>query len=285
MIREEQGFLDSDGGVQLFYRLYFPPTPWQDILVIFHGHGEHSGRYRKFADHLKEKGMVVASFDFRGTGQSGGREVYVDSLEDYVSDADAFVRYLRRHLAFQKKIVLLGHSLGGLTALSWAEKNLDGIKCLILSSPCLGLKIPGFLRGFNKMMDRYWPGLVYQNPVYPPHLTHNPEEMKEYKQDPLIKRKISVRLLNEMIKYMAFWSGRDRCDFPFPVHVLMAGLERVVDGDATRRFFDCLRCPKKTLKVFENFYHEIFNESGQDLVFAELNGILEGYLSGKEGDS
>ncbi len=271
-MKVEIGTFKTEDGLNLHYRYFHKPEAVK-TLVILHGHGEHSGRYEKFSRFLSGEPVSIAVYDARGAGQSDGREVYVDSLEDYIRDVSSFTAFLKdRYDALP--LTLLGHSLGGLVALHWALRFPHKITKLILSSPCLGLKIPKPLLCMNNFFNRVVPGLIYKNPVYPPHLTHNPDEVDHYRKDQLIKRKISVRLLAEMIKYGNLIEAKDHIEVPFPVYVLMAGLEKVVDKERTMRVFERIKAPQKNLQTFEGFYHEIFNELGQEKVFDALIACL-----------
>lgn len=272
-MKAERGFFKTEDGLRLYYRFYKNENAKQ-TLIILHGHGEHSGRYEKFSRYLAGEGVSIAVYDARGAGQSEGREVFIDSLEDYLRDLSAFVSFLKTEYSLENKFILFGHSLGGLVALHWAVRFPHKLKTLILSSPCLGLRLPAALIAFNDFLNRCMPGIIYKNPVYPPHLTHNPEEVENYKKDPLIKRKISVRLLAEMIKWGNLANSIDSFDFPFPVYVLMAGLERVVDKDRTTAIFEKIKSPRKRIQCFEGFYHEIFNELGQEQAFEALKSCL-----------
>lgn len=271
-MQAETGTFRTEEGLKLHYRYYHQPSAVK-TLVILHGHGEHSGRYEKFSRFLAEEPVSIAVYDARGTGQSEGREVYVESLEDYIRDVSAFTAFLKERYPVLP-VVLFGHSLGGLVGLHWALRFPHKVTQLILSSPCLGLKIPAPLLAMNNFFNKLVPGLIYKNPVYPPHLTHNPEEVEHYRKDYLIKRKISVRLLSEMIKYGNLIEAKDVLEVPFPVCVLMSGMEKVVDKERTMRVFERIKAPQKSLQIFEGFYHEIFNELGQEKVFAALIACL-----------
>jgi alpha-beta hydrolase superfamily lysophospholipase len=269
-----EGFFPVRGGLKLRY-LYFNHPEASDTLVMLHGHGEHCGRYRKFAKYLGDKKLNLAVFDARGHGLSDGVHVYVDSYEDYIQDAASFVDYLTQRHGLQPKFYLLGHSNGGLVAVHWAMRNPERLKALFLSSPFLGLRLPGFLISFNAFLSRVKPAFIYKNPVYPPYLTHNLEEVAAYKKDTLIRRQISARLLHEMMTYQKRLAAMPALEFPFPVYIMMAGLEKVVNPAITRSFYERLKAPAKELKVFPGFYHEIFNELGQEQVFDSLRGFID----------
>ena len=268
-----EGYFSGSGNLKRDYRFY-PKENSTHTLVIAHGHGEHSARYEKFSDHLKNYPVSIASFDFRGHGRSEGAEVYVKSYEDFLDDLSAFTCFLEKEGQLKGKMILFGHSNGGLVSCHWAMRYPEKIEALILSSPFLGLRLPKLLICLNRFLNKVAPHYIYKNPIYPPYLTHNLAEVENYKRDQLIRRKISVRLLHEMISYIRKLDGMGEIVFPFPVYILMAGMERVVDSDKTKAFFEKLRVPAKDLKVFDGFYHEIFNELGQEQVFVALKKHL-----------
>jgi len=271
-MKKTEGRFSSFDGTQLFYR-YYDRGPNSGRLLVLHGHGEHSGRYEKLVTVLEDQNLSIAMFDFRGTGRSGGRHVYVERFDDYLRDLSAFVRLLETDYNWTK-FILLGHSLGGLTAIHWSLQFASKVQAMILSSPCFGLKLPKILRFFNQWMERLNPGFTYQNPVYPPYLTHDPDEVVRYRQDPLVRRKITARLLEQMFQAMERLDGIDEMVFGFPVYMLLAGMEKVVDKDQTLNIFRRIHAPDKAVEIFEQCYHEIFNEMDQGKVFESLKKHL-----------
>lgn len=269
-----EGNFPGHDGLELHYR-YYKNSEAQDTLLILHGHGEHIGRYQKFPTNLADKRLNIATFDARGHGTSGGLPVYINSYEDYINDVSSFVGFLEKQFALPSKFFLLGHSNGGLVAIHWAVRCPERLKALFLSAPFLGLRLPPALVAMNAIIHRFKPSFVYQNPVYPPYLTHNTEELAAYKQDTLIRRKITARLITEMMTYQKRLEAMPTIEFPFPVYILMAGLEKVVDPLKTHLFYQKLKVPAKEIKTFGGFYHEIFNELGQEQVFEALRGFMD----------
>lgn len=269
----QQGKFKTRDGLQLHYRYFLHPSA-EDTLIIHHGHGEHSARYEKFANYLAAQNLNLAIYDARGHGLSEGERVYINSLEDFIGDLSNFVSFLEEQYGLKKKFYLLGHSNGALVSIHWVMRDTSRLKGLFLSSPYLGLDLPAPLLWMNACFNLLCPHLIYKNPVYPPYLTHNLAEVENYKKDTLIQRKISVRLLSEMLLYQRKLRAVPAFEFPFPVYILAAGLERVVRSSDTLLFFEKLRVPEKALKEFPDFYHEIFNELGQEKVFEAFNTYI-----------
>ena len=208
--------------------------------------------------------------------------MYVSRFEDYLEDLSSFIHFLGNRYGLSAPLYLFGHSLGGLIATAWCLKERKVSK-LILSSPLFGLPLEGPTRVLAKTLNFLMPRLVIHNAVRPPFLTHDPEEVEKYKTDPLIRRRITVRLAHEMLRYISFFKERE-VSFTFPVYILMAGEDYVVDPRATRRFFERLRAPEKKLETFPGFYHEIFNEAGQERVFERLRFYLNSYAAAQGKD-
>jgi len=54
--------------------------------------------------------------------------------------------------------------------------------------------------------------------------------------------------------------------------------DRISTPEATRAFFKKIPVEDKTLKIYDGFYHELFNEIGKERVFRDMEGWLEKHL-------
>ena len=269
-----QDYFKSRDGTRTFYRFY--PVPGaRHTVIMLHGYGEHSGRYEKFPGKMGRLSAQFAIMDFRGMGRSEGARGDIGAFDGYLEDVTAFVQHLRKKHSIPPTFILFGHSLGGLVATCWAMKNPEPVKLLILSAPFLGLRFSRIIRPLNRLILLFAPRFVYKNPVRSRSLSHDPAEMAVYRKDPLILHHISARLVGEIARRMEVLRKQPILSVPFPVHLLAGGEERIVDPAMTRRFFDRLVAPRKERTIFEDFFHEIFNERDQKKAFNVLKTIIE----------
>ncbi len=118
------------------------------ILISLHGFGADKN-YRiikKLSHFLGKKKVSSMTFDFSGVGESEG-DVSDSSLEQMVDDANAAIRYAKKE-GF-KKIIVAGHSLGGMVAIIAAAANKD-VHALMLMAPAIDLR-----RAMKKRRDTY----------------------------------------------------------------------------------------------------------------------------------
>ena len=115
--------------------------------------------FGQIAGALADAGFLVARYDKRGVGQSGGRTESA-TLEDYVDDVRTIVRYLdRRPDVDRQRIVAAGHSDGGWVALLAAskEKKIAGL-ALIATPGIVGAEL--VLEQQRRALDRTVDSLV-----------------------------------------------------------------------------------------------------------------------------
>ena len=85
-------------------------------------------------------------------------------------------------------VVLLGHSMGGLIALSYALSARPGPDLLALSAPALGANIPAPLRALTPVLARLAPRLPVPSPINGEMLATDPAVGEDYFADPLVVR-------------------------------------------------------------------------------------------------
>ncbi len=267
-----EGFFKAADGVDLFYRVYTPANP-KKSLVLFHGFGEHSLRYEKFTQYFSD--FQIAIFDLRGMGRSSGKSAYAESIDQYAQDALIFLNLIQtKYPVSGVPRWMLGHSLGGLNLMRLCLEHDVEADGLVFSAPCFHPAVTPALLILNSWIAAFNPSFIYNNPVYYLHLTHDAAERISYQKDPLILHKMTSRLLNEMARSGKEIENMKSIKLSAPAHFLLAGDDKLVRSDVAQKVFDKIVAPQKSLKTYENFYHEIFNEVDQSSVFADLLKII-----------
>lgn len=112
--------------------------PLKGIVQISHGVGEHAGRYMSIAKTLQNDGFEVYANDHRIHGKSVKNEDYLGYYDgnNYFIDAINDMRQLSEIIQKEhpnKKIILLGHSMGSLLSREYVTKYGNDLEALILS--------------------------------------------------------------------------------------------------------------------------------------------------------
>jgi pimeloyl-ACP methyl ester carboxylesterase len=102
----------------------------KETVVFIHGLGSYLKFWRYQLDAFAEAGYHVIALDMVGYGKSSKPSTFPYTME---AMADV-VRELKNSLGVDKPI-LVGHSMGGQTALSYAIRYPDELKALVLTSP------------------------------------------------------------------------------------------------------------------------------------------------------
>jgi alpha-beta hydrolase superfamily lysophospholipase len=259
-----KGSLTSRDGTRLAYRAW--PVPGARItFAVVHGHGEHSGRYERFARGMAAHQMATFAVDLRGHGESAGQRGHVDSWSQWVDDAAAFVSHVEREA--EGEVVPLGHSFGGVVVLSAARADrLSKARRFVVSNPALRLRkeVPAWLSSVSTALSTFAPKLTLNNNVDAATVSRIPEVVNAYRTDPLVHNKITTRLYAEWRR-----ASRDNLehagDIKLPFLILPGTADPLIDPESSRELHR--RAPASELRMLEGRYHEPFNDLGSEEVF------------------
>ncbi|MBH0775829.1 alpha/beta hydrolase [Nocardia bovistercoris] len=108
-------FFDGARG-RMHYRRWPVDNPIA-VAVLLPGMGQHSGHYHRLARTLRGIDTEMWALDTAGHGLSEGDPEHPGSLAELVADATMLVESVRTELP-HRPLVLMGHSLGAVTALA-----------------------------------------------------------------------------------------------------------------------------------------------------------------------
>jgi len=266
-------------GTPLHVRHWAPAgEPWARVLLI-HGIAEHSGRYQRTGTLLADAGLEVEAFDLRGHGLSGGRRVYVGRWDDFLDDVEVRLGMLCRQGG---PVVLFGHSMGALIALTYCLSDRPAPDLLILSAPPLSVAVPGWQRALAPVLSRMAPTVVLNNPISGDQLARDPGVGIAYFDDPLVQPRSTTRLGAEVFGAMKrARAGLARLDVP--TLVIHGGADTLVPTAVSEPLANL---PSVERRVLPDLRHETLNEPEGPAVVAGIVAWLRGHVpqsaSGKD---
>lgn len=241
-----------------------PRTEIKACLLIVHGAGEHSARHLEVAQHFVDAGFYVGMGDLPGHGRTAGRRGHIDTFQTYIDTVVSWAHKLQERFSNVPRFIL-GHSMGGLITARFIQQQASASwNGVLLSAPCLALAlpVPNWKKQMALWLDQWWPMLRLNNGIEPNALCSDPEVQAEYKNDPLVENKVSVRWFCELQKAMEV-AHKDVAQFNVPVWIIQGGADRIVDPSATREWFERLHVQDKQLVWVKDGYHELLRDVGR----------------------
>jgi len=237
------------------------------VLVLVHGLGEHIGRYNHVAKFFNHHQISIYGFDHRGHGKSSGKRGHIGSNQFFISDIETMIEMAKKENP-GIPVFLYGHSLGGNMVLYFSLFKKPSIKGVICTSPGLGAgePVPPAKLFAAKILNTILPSMTMDNGLDVHNLSHNPQVIKEYQEDPLVHSMISARLAMDMFSN-GDWNVENAGKFNLPLLLLQGEKDHIVNLEKTKQFAAKVPNSLITFKIFPELYHELHNEYEQDQVF------------------
>lgn len=261
---ENEDFIRLQDGNELRWISWIPPV--SNALIIFvHGYGEYISRYRHWASLFCSNNIGLIGMDFRGHGKSS-LKVSSSSYNKYLNDLNQFYRMVKSKYP-HTPLFLYGHSMGGNLVLRYLIENNPSVTGIISSSPWIKTYnvTSESLIGIKKLGSIIMPKVSINSGIISHFLSHDKNIIMEHKCDPLILRKIPLRLVSELNE-----SGRiimrNRHKFNKPVLLMHGTDDRITSYKATADLSN-YTSDITTLKLWEGAYHELHNETEKVEIF------------------
>ena len=277
-MKYQEGFFKGVREAKIYYQSWLPQSEPGAVLLIVHGLAEHSGRYRNVVDYFIPLGYAVYGIDHLGHGKSEGTRVYVNRFDDYTTTLKVYFDMIRGwHPG--KPIFLVGHSMGGLISAIYLLNHQAELAGAVLSGAAV--KIPKHVTPAMLLVSKMISALIPKFGLLPldaAGVSRDPSVVQAYISDPLVFRgKATARLAAEMLKAMQLISGQ-AAKLTLPILIVQGSADRLVDPAGARMLYDAVSSVDKEIRIYDGFYHEVFNEPEQGKVLHDVEIWLEAHL-------
>lgn len=276
------------------------------ILLVSHGLAEHSQRYYKLCKFMHNHNIQTYVINHLGHGP------FTDKLGvwpengffECVNNMDSLVEYIKKTHP-NKKISLLGHSMGSFMSLGYIEKYGEKIDLCILSGtndsqPALtlmaGKLISSIISIFNdrdkasKLLDNMSFGSF--NKKFAPNrtkfdwLSKDNKEVDKYINDPLCGFISSAGLFHDFLDGLSkIYSKTALSGIPpkLPIYITSGSDDPVGNfGKGPKSLSEKLvhiGISNVDIKLYENNRHECINETNADTVLKDIYNVIEKTLN------
>ena len=276
--KKNEGFFSGEGGAELYFHSYMPKKP-KGILAVTHGLGEHSGRYQFLIDYFLPLNWGIHLFDHRGHGKSPGVRTHTPSFSSLTEDLGLFLKKVRGQ-SEGLPLFLIAHSFGGQVAVNYLANRPIPMNGAVISSPNLKLvlAVPWIKKFVARRLSFVLPTLSLGSDIDASFVSRDVKVVEKYRDDPLLSRRMTLRMgaeiLGNLERIMALAPK-----IKVPSLFLHGSADKITSCEGTQEFFMAMKAPHRELKVYPGYYHELFNETGKERVFADMEKWMEARIA------
>ena len=268
-------FTASDGYCWRYRHYPAVGTPRAEVVMI-HGIQSHAGWYEFSCRRLSEAGFNVSFLDRRGSGMNDQDRGDAPGFRRLLDDIAEFLKDVKvRNPA--RRIFLVAISWGGNLAVALQRRHPGLVDAIALLCPGFFPKVkPPFRERLRIASSRLFnPRKLFPIPLNDPELfTATPRWQQFILDDPLSLRQATARLLVESFRldgYLRFCPAY----LHVPVLLLLAGRDRIIDNDRTRRFVNRFASADKEVIEYSEAHHTLEFEPQPERFVDDLRRWLE----------
>lgn len=247
----------------------------RQALLLVHGLGAHSSRWKFLADFFVSRGVACYALELQGFGQTENLAGHIDSFQHYYHDITSLEQIIHADYP-QAKIFVLGESMGGLIVFLLSLFNPGLFSGCILISPAFRSVLKFSLFEYIKMFAAalFNPKTQFKMPFTSAMCTRDLSYQAIMNQDVREHRLASARLLINILL------GQFRADFlkakfSLPILFLLAQRDYLVDPKKSHAVFKGLTVKDKALIDYPQMYHALSIDLGREKVFSDIYQWLE----------
>jgi len=275
----------ADGYV-LHYRHWRPQETPKARVVCVHGIQSHSGWYLYSSSRLCAAEYEVFYLDRRGSGLNEQDRGHAKNFHVLIDDLVLFLGRVRAQEP-RRPVVLSGVSWGGKLVVAVAKDHPKLIDALVLLCPGLFPKVgvPPLEKvriALSRVFARY---RRFTIPLTDPELfTANPKWLEFLRTDPLSLHRATASML--VASARLDWYLRDAPEkIHTPALLFLAGQDRIIDNERTRRYFERFRSPNKRVIEYPDAHHTLEFEPDPDPFIDDWIQWLDEVVGTRGGDS
>lgn len=300
--------LSGKKGVELSGFKVIPDGEVKAIVQIFHGMGEHKGRYLHFAKYLAKKSFAVYAHDHRKHGKSVKSEEEVgiftkdDTWEDILIECN-FVNHKIKKDYPGVPIIVLGHSMGSIIARRFISQYPKAANMVIIMGTLPYMKstnlflvstLAKIISLFNPKNKRskFLANKLNKplNKVFIPNrtnfdwLTSDDKILDKYVEDPLCGFNYSSRFYTELFYGIVSSNNTEFISKTPDIPILFISGENdplAENGSAIeqiREIYSGHGYLQLTYKLVEAARHEVLNEKNKLSTYKYIISWIESYL-------
>lgn len=264
--------IENYSGLKLFVRSWQPSGAPKAAVAICPGFNSHSGYYLWVAEQLVADGYAVYAIDLRGRGKSDGERFYVDRVGEYEDDLAELIRLAKARQP-GLPVFLLGHSAGGVAACIYALDYQQELAGLICESFAFQVPAPDFALSVLKGLAHIAPHahvLTLKNADF----SRDPNVVAAMNADPLIAGESQP---TQTVAALVHADERLKAEFgkiTLPVLILHGTADKATRPAGSQFFHDQAGSKDKTLKFYQDAYHDPLNDIIRDQVIADIKSWI-----------
>jgi len=239
------------------------------VVLYFHGIQSHGLWFETSAGAMADSGFSVCLPDRRGSGLNEDSRGHVEHYRRWIDDQVELIDWIGEKTGI-KRVHLVGVSWGGKLAMAIARVAPEKIASLTMIAPGIfpavdvsfGMKLQIAVAVIARSSKRF------PIPLNDPELfTSNPERQAFIQQDRLRLNEVTGNFLYQSRRLDNF-VRRVPERLTMPMKLFLAGHERIIDNQATLRYYRSLRAAgPKTLAYFPEANHTLeFEKNNQPFI-------------------
>jgi alpha-beta hydrolase superfamily lysophospholipase len=268
---------NTSDGLEMYSKAWVPQRRAKGVVCLVHGLGEHIGRYQADGEALAEGGYVLAGFDQRGFGKSGGRRGHTPSAEACFGDIDTFLGEIGQRYPGQPRF-LYGNSMGGILVLAYTPVRRPPVVGVIATAPALKSsveeqKLKIFL---GNLLGMFIPTFTVNSGIDMQMLSRDPRVADQVAKDPLCHTLVTTALGKLLTKAIGL-AFENAPHFQLPLLLMHGTKDGIAYPRGSQMFAELAPKEKVTLKLWDGFKHELHTDPEKAQVFTTIIEWLDGH--------